>query len=115
VFVISSARVAFAAAIMEARMADGDRPDSSTAKSASYHCTPMRVAACSDSSLQDIWHWPQGSSADSRTPRHQLDWLTRALLHPSSGIATFDAFDLGTLTPTGPAGAFEHRLPFSSQ
>ena len=56
---ISSARVAFAAAIMEARTADGDRPDSSTAKAASYHCTPMRVAAGSDSSLQDIWHWPE--------------------------------------------------------
>ena len=34
-FVISSARVAFAAAIMEAGTADGDRPDSSAAKAAS--------------------------------------------------------------------------------
>jgi len=93
-------------------MADGDCPDSSTAKSASYHCTPMRVTACSDSSLQDIWHWQQGSSADSRTPRHQLDRLTRALLHPRSGTAPFDAIDLGTLIPTGPAGASSTAYPF---
>jgi hypothetical protein len=56
------ARVVFAAAVMEAGTTDSNHPDSSTAKAASYYCILMCVAAGSDSSLQDLWHWPEAQA-----------------------------------------------------
>ena len=90
-------------------------PQKPPASSGSYYCILMRAAAGSDRSLQDIWHWAEAQALILE--RHAANLIGGQELRfiPAPVLPPFDAIDLGTLTPTGPAGAFEHRLPFSSQ
>ena len=59
---ITSARVAFAAALAEVGHGEASQPDSSTAKAASYYAILATVASGFDRGLQDAWHWPEAAA-----------------------------------------------------
>ena len=59
---ISTARVAFAAAVMEVGEGGSNHPDSSTAKAAGYYTILTMVASGTDQSLQELWHWTEAQA-----------------------------------------------------
>lgn len=105
---ITSARVAFAAALAKVGHGEASQPDSSTAKAASYYAILATVASESDRGLQDAWHWPEAAALT-------LERFAARLIggpEPYAIAAPHLPSTLKSCTFQGPASAFEHRLPF---
>ena len=61
-FLITSARVAFAAALLKVGHGGAPHLESSTAKATAYYTILAAAALDSDQGLQDAWHWPEAAS-----------------------------------------------------
>ena len=111
-FLITSARVAFAAALIEVGQEGALHSESSTAKAAAYYTILSAAASGSDRGLQDGWHWPEAAAITLERFAARLIGGPELYAIAAPPLPAFDPDELRALASQGPASAFEHRLPF---
>ena len=111
-FLITSARVAFAAALVEVGHDGEPQLKSSTARAAAYYAILATMASGSDRGLRDAWHWPEAAAITLERFAAHLIGGPELYAIAAPPLPAFDPDELCALSSQGPVSAFEHRLPF---